>query len=800
MRLIVAEKPSVGKTIAAVIGGMTSKNGYCEGNNTIVTWCFGHLVGLAEPDVYGKNLPLPICPSEWKFEVAPDKIEQFRIIESLMNDNRVDEIVCATDAGREGECIFRFVYNKVGCRKPVKRLWTSSLEESAITEGLNNLKDSSEYDNLYEAGLCRTKADWLVGINFSRRYNNLYEYPENPITHKKGLNYGRVMTPVLKMIIDRDNKVKNFVKEKYYTIELDCGDFIATSDKFETKEEAERIANGCSSAVVHSVKREIKNQKPPKLYDLTTLQREANRKFGYSAQQTLDYVQELYEAKLVTYPRTDSNYITEDMEGTAVEIFEIVSNYFPIARNISFTPNIRSTINNAKVSEHHALLPTKKVEDCDLNALPEAKRNILYLIASRLLCATAETYTYESVAINVASNNVLFKATGRTDINRGWKAVFEEIQNNLKGEAEEKEPDDKSIPNVSESQVYEKVSAVVAEHWTSPPKPYTEDTLLSAMETAGNNMYEIESGEDIEKKGLGTPATRAAAIEKLVSIAYIERKKKQLFPSEFGIKNITVSEERLKSPKLTVEWETKLQRMEHGEYSPEAFMNEIYQYIAELLDSTKEIPENCKNVFPKQERKSFGKCPKCGGDVYAGKFGYFCENAIGAEKSCKFGLRFEDKFFEWKGIKLTDSMVSDFMKNGKTFVKGMKAKTGNKFDGYIVIDSSGDYVQFKIEFDNSQADKELCKCFKCGGKAIEDRFSFHCENASGQNRSCNVYLKKDEKFFEWRGVKLDAKHAKELIGTGRSHFDKLKAKDKKEYSAYVQLDTSGQYIQYKIEL
>ncbi len=800
MRLIVAEKPSVGKTISAVIGGMTSKDGYMEGNNTIVTWCFGHIVGLSEPSAYGEKLPLPIMPDEWLFEVSEDKQKQFDIISGFLNDSRVDEIVCATDAGREGECIFRFVYYKSGCTKPFKRLWTSSLEECAIRNGLANLKDSTEYDNLYAAGLCRTKADWLVGINFSRRYNALYEFPENPITHKKGLSYGRVMTPVLKMIVERDEKARNFVKEKYFTIELDCGSFTAVSaDRFDNQQRAAEIALNCTSADIKSVKREQKKQKPPKLYDLTTLQREANRKFGYSAQQTLDYVQELYEKKLVTYPRTDSNYITDDMENTVQEVLEIVCNYLPIAREISFVPNIKATVNNAKVSDHHALLPTKQLEECDFNSLTDTHKNIINLISSRLLCAVSEAYEYEAVTVIAESNHTDFKATGKKDINRGWKAIVDKISlNGLNKDDTDSEDSCSNIPDVEENQHISNTSAKVAEHWTSPPKPYTEDTLLSAMETAGNNLYEISSGEDIEKKGLGTPATRAAAIEKLVNSGYLERKKKQLFPTDFGKKNVMAAEERLKSPILTVEWETKLQKMEQGEYSPTEFMKEITEYISELFKNTEVIPENCKNLFPKAEKKSLGKCPICRGNVYAGKFGYNCENNIGEQKNCKFFIRYEDNFFKWRKVKLTDKIVTELMENGKTFVKGMTAKSGSKFDGYIVLDTSREYLNFNLEFDNSE-EKEFCKCPKCGGKIVEDKFSFHCENSKGENKSCNVYLKKEDNFFVWKGTVLSNKNAKELLTKGKSHFKNLKAKSGNFYEADITLDYSGQYVKYNLE-
>lgn len=801
MQLIIAEKPAVGSTIASVIGNMERKDGYFENKDYIVSWCIGHIVELEEPQAYGDKVALPIIPDEWLFRVSSGKEGQFNTLSKLMHDDRITEVVCATDAGREGECIFRYVYNKADCKKPFKRLWTSSLEESAIRAALNDLKDGTEYDNLYEAGLCRAKADWLVGMNFSRHYTNLYGYPENPITHKKSLSYGRVMTPVLKMIIDRNEKVKNFVKEKYYTVELDCGEFIATSDKFENIEQAKTIAEKCigSTAVVKSVKREIKNQKPPKLYDLTTLQREANRKFGYTANQTLEYTQSLYESKLVTYPRTDSCYITDDMETTAADVFEIICNYFPFAKNISFTPNIKATINNAKVSDHHALLPTKLVEDKNLDEIPEAERNILYLIAARLICAVSTKYTYESVSAIIECEHTDFKISGRTDIDRGWKAVYEEIQKELKGEKDEPESDDKSVPDLKEAQTFENVSAETAEHFTSPPKLFTEDTLLSAMETAGNTMYEIADGDDIEKKGLGTPATRAAAIEKLVNSGYVERKKKQLIPTDFGCKITMTAAEQLKSPILTVDWETKLQKIEHGEYSSSDFMSEIEEYVRNIISTNLEVPEEYKNLFPQSSPDNvFNVCPLCGGNIYKGKFGYFCENSRGENKSCKFNIRYEDNFFKWKKVPLTDNIAKELIEKGKTFVKGMTAKSGNKFDGYIVLDTSGEYINFTLEFEQTEA-KELCKCPKCGSNVYEDKFSFHCEKSKGENRSCNVYLKKEDNFFVWRGKKLTNKHAKELLTKGKTHMTDLKSKSGTLYNADIILDTSGQYVQYEMK-
>lgn len=799
MQLIVAEKNSVGTAIAEVIGGMKKGKDCYENDNYIVTWCNGHMIGLAEPNKYGENLTLPILPDNWLFDVIESKRGLFMTVSKFMNDSRVTEIVCATDAAREGECIFRFVYEKSGCKKPVKRFWTSSLEAASIKSALENMKPDSAYDNLYLAGLCRTKADWLVGMNLSRLYTGLYGFPENPVTHKKTLSYGRVMTPILEMIVEREDKSKNFVKEKYYTVELNCGEFTASSERIDSIDAVNGVVSNCSgsTAVVTSVKREQKSKNPPKLYDLTTLQREANRKYGYSAKETLDCVQSLYEDKLVTYPRTDSCYITDDMESTVKEVFEIVCNYFSFTNNISFVPNIAPLINNAKVSDHHAIIPTKLVQDKNLDELPKTRLNVLNLIVAKLICACAEKYTYESVSALIECGGTEFRLSGRTDINTGWKGILEELEKGLKGDKDEKEADERSIPELSENMTFENVTVQSSEHWTSPPKPYTEDTLLSAMDKAGSNLYDTD--EDVEKKGLGTPATRAAAIEKLKNDGYITCEKKQLLSTDFGRKLLTVADNRLKSPILTVEWETKLQKMERGEYSSDVFMQEISDYVSELISSNTTVPEKFKNVFPHEEQKPFVTCPKCNGKVFKGKFGYFCEHSSGADRTCNVSLRYEDNFFKWKNIKLTDNIARDLLTKQKTFVKGMKSKTGKSFDGFIAFDFTGEYANLKVELDNNQSTEEFCKCPKCGGKVIKDKFSYHCEHSTGNNRSCNIYLKKDDNFFTWKGVVLGDKQAKELLTSPKSYFRGLKSKSGSSYNAYISLDYSGQYVQYKME-
>ena len=554
MKLIIAEKPSVAKGIAPVVGATVNKNNYIEGNGYIVSWCFGHLVALQMPNDYCEAWAakpwnfsqLPMFPENWRFKVKSDAQEQFSTLKNLMHDNGVDEIICATDADREGECIFRYVYYLIGCRKPVKRLWISSLEESAVRDGMKKLKNANEYNSLYQAGFCRSKADWLVGMNGSRLFS---------VRYHQALTLGRVQTPTLAMIVKRDNDVKNFVKQKYFTVELNCGSFMASSERIDDENKANAIISLVTgkTAVVSEVKKEIKTVNPPKLYDLTTLQREANKQFGYTAQQTLNFLQNLYEAKLATYPRTDSQYLSDDMEQTAndmvMTVFQVFSQF-----GTPQTINVKRCINNAKVTGHHAIIPTANIATTDLNALPDGQKNILMLISAKLIMATAEPHKYESVKVKVTCENNSFTANGRTILANGWKSLETAVKLALKNKESDNETEVlKTLPEITQGQTFSNVSAQKAEHWTSPPKPFTEDTLLSAMEHAGLDEYDDET----EKKGLGTPATRAGIIETLVVRGYAVRNKKQITATEKGINLIQVVPDEVKSPKLTAEWVTK---------------------------------------------------------------------------------------------------------------------------------------------------------------------------------------------------------------------------------------------------
>ena len=651
MKLIIAEKPSVAKAIAPVVGANVKNNGYTEGNGYIVSWCFGHLAGLQYPDDYCEKWAakpwsfsqLPMLPDQWKFTVAKSSREQFNILKKLLNDNNVDEVICATDADREGECIFRYVYNLSGSHKIVKRLWVSSLEEEAIKSGLADMKNDSEYDNLFSAGYSRAKADWLVGMNGSRLFS---------IRYRSALNLGRVQTPTLAMIVKRDNDVKNFVKQKFFTVDMNLGEFIAVSERIDDENKANEIALACSgkTAAVTEVKKEVKTINPPKLFDLTSLQREANKKFGYTAQQTLDYLQSLYEAKLATYPRTDSQYITDDMEQTAEKVIETVGNVFDF--QVVGQADVKRTINNKKVTGHHAILPTVNISTANLDSLPEGQRNILKLIALRLISAVSEPHKYQSVKATILSKGagIDFYANGKTILQNGWKSVDEKIK-----DTDDTEKNDiRSLPELTKGQSFENVICEKSEHWTTPPKPFTEATLLSAMEHAGQEEYD----EDTEKKGLGTPATRAGTIEGLFKHGYIERKGKKILATEKGIDLINAVPDEVKSPKLTAEWETQLQQIERGKYSADKFMDDITNFVKDIC--SKFGSEDTSGKFASQN-EPIGKCPKCGKEIKKGKFGFYCTGKCGMNVAKVFGKELTESQLK----KLLSGKEISYTSNGK---------------------------------------------------------------------------------------------------------------------------------------
>ena len=688
MILMIAEKPSVGAAIGKVLGASSRKDGYLEGNNYIVSWCVGHLVGLADASSYDERFAkwrysdLPIVPEEWLFEVPKDKQKQFKVLRDLMRDKRVTELVCATDAGREGELIFRLVYKKAGCTKPFKRLWISSLEDSAIREGFAHLRDSGDYDRLYEAALARSKADWIVGINGTRLFSTLY--------HKK-LVVGRVQTPTLAMLVEREGKISTFHKEKYFNVHISKDNLTADLEKVKTEEEAKAIAAACNKkqAVVSSLKKETKTVNPPKLYDLTTLQREANRYYGFTAQQTLDLVQSLYEKKLLTYPRTDSQFITEDMESTARQVIGIVSRKLPLFEGRNHEPDIGRITNNAKVTDHHAIIPTVQLENQDLTELPESEQKIIRLVSVRLLSATGEKHIYDETSVTLTCEGFEFKAKGKTVVQDGWKSVERCFKETLK--SKEKDEPERSLPSLNEKDILSSVDASVTEHYTSPPKPYTEDSLLSAMETAGNDAFD----DDTEKKGLGTPATRAGIIEKLVKGGFVERKGKSLVPTKDGNNLVCVLPEQITSPSMTAEWENTLMQIERGNADADKFLSGIVGMTSELVKAYPFLSDAKANRFD-TGRESIGKCPRCGSPVYVGKGNYYCSN-----KECSFCMWEDNKFFTSKKKKLTKKIAAELLDKGWCRVTGLYTpKRPQLYDAVIRLDDTGGkYVSFKMEFD-----------------------------------------------------------------------------------------------------
>ncbi|MCD8089856.1 MAG: DNA topoisomerase 3 [Clostridiales bacterium] len=689
MKLVIAEKPSAAQSISKVIGANERNDGYLQGNGYIVSWCYGHLVGLAEPDSYGDEYKswsnVPILPEKWNYVVNESTKKQFNVLKNLMNHATVESIVCAADAGREGELIFRHVYNMAGCKKPFERLWISSLEDSAIAEGFKNLKDGRDYDNLYASALCRERADWLVGMNMTRFFSTLYN-------STKPLSIGRVQTPTLSMIAGRDSEISSFVKKKYYTVQLNCGLFTAESEKLADLKAANEVLEKCSlsHAVVKDVIKEKKHTSPPKLYDLTTLQRDANRIFGFTAQQTLEAVQNLYDNKIATYPRTDSRYLTEDMEETARNIIGIIKENFSFAKNAVNEPNIAVVMDNSKVSDHHAIIPTVNVQYTNLNQLRDTDRKVLFLIAHRLLTATAESYEYENTKATLDCSGISFTARGKTVIHKGFKALEEEFFAYIKAKPDGEKSAE--LPDVSEGDLFS-VTAKLAEHYTQPPKNYTEDTLLSSMERAGNSDYDTD---DVERKGLGTPATRAGIIETLIKRGYAERKGKSIVGTEKGKKLVMLMPDSLKSAKMTAEWENRLALISKGQADSDSFMKDISGFVTDVISSTK-VNEEMNDAF--NERKSIGVCPRCGGNIYEGKLNFYCEN-----KDCSLALWKDNKFFSIKKKTITAQTAKSLLEKGKVHFNDLYSeKTGKTYAADILLDDTGGkYVNFKLEFTDNK--------------------------------------------------------------------------------------------------
>lgn len=691
MKLIISEKSSVAKSIASALGITSGADGFFEGSGWVVSWCVGHLVSPMDTASYEQRFKkwrykdLPIVPEPFRYVLIPGKEDAYRNLRSLMNRPDVEGIVNACDAGREGELIFRLVYGMAGCKKPVERLWISSMEDSAIREGFQNLRPSGEYDALYHSALCRQKADWLVGINATRLFSVLYH---------RTLNVGRVQTPTLALLAEREHQIQNFQKEKYHHVRLQVNGAEAVSERFEKLSQAQAVLISCSDrpATCTSITREQKKEHPPKLYDLTTLQREANRILGYTAKQTLDYAQSLYEKKLLTYPRTDSRYLTSDMTETASVIVHLAARIAPFDGCASFFPDVLSLISDKDVSDHHAIIPTMEVEKADIHHLPVGERNLFLLVCCKLLCAVAEPYVYEAVTATFDCGGHVFTAKGKRVISEGWREIDRLFRSFLKVDAESKEAAE--LPDFTEDQIISHVDATISEHFTSPPMPFTEDTLLAAMEQAGAE----DMPEDAERKGLGTPATRAATIEKLITAGFAERKGKNLIPTKDGINLVSVLPEALTSPMLTAEWEQRLTAIARGEADPDGFMDGISDMVRELVRNHSQISEEGQKLFA-PEKEAIGRCPRCGKPVYGGKKNFAC-----SDRACSFVLWKQDRFWTSRKKELTAKMASELLEKGCTSVKGLwSEKRGCTYDAVVVMEDTGEkFIKFHLEFPNKK--------------------------------------------------------------------------------------------------
>lgn len=688
MKLVLAEKPSVAMSLSKVIGADQRGDGYMEGNGYLVSWCVGHLVELSQPEAYDEKYAkwkyddLPILPEHWQYQVSASTKKQFGILKKLMQRKDVESLICATDAGREGELIFRLVYHQCGCKKPVERLWISSMEDSAIREGFQKLRPGTEYDALYEAALCRERADWIVGINATRLFSCLYG---------QTLNVGRVMTPTLAMVVMRDAAIRAFKPEPFYSAELKFRDFQAGGERMKEKAEAEKLVAECcqaGSAIITKVEQKEKSEKPPALFDLTSLQREANRQLGFTAQQTLDYTQALYEKKLVTYPRTDSRYLTDDMAPLVLELVSVIQQSFQIQADVPAPVNAAQVINSKKVTDHHAIIPTKTAAGYDISSLPSGEQAILTMLAVRLICAVGTPCLYAETVVEAECAGQKFRTKGKTATDIGWRRYA-----GKPSEEAEKNAGASELPELSEGMTLELARVDLKEGKTSPPKRFTEDLLLSAMESASSD--EFPAG--VERKGIGTPATRAAIIEKLVQKGFIERrgdkKTKYLCSTDKGNALVTVVPEQIQSPSMTADWEEKLLKIEHGEYDGDAFMGEISSMVSGLVKTYEAVKG--ADVLMQPERKVIGSCPACGSDVCETAKGWFCR-----DKNCKFALWKENRFFQTLGKQMTEELAKQLVNQGKArLIHCYSRKSNRYYDTTVHVETGEDgAAAFKLEF------------------------------------------------------------------------------------------------------
>ena len=669
--LIITEKPSVARAIAAALGANVRGDGCIHGNNLIVSWCYGHLIELATPAVYDEKLgkwrreDLPILPEPWKISVMRDKRAQFEVLRGLMQRGDVVEVVNACDAGREGELVFRLVYEKAGCTKPMKRLWLSSMEPAEIRRAYANMRPGAEYDRLYAAALCRAKADWLVGMNATRLMSLVYH---------RTLNVGRVVSPTLSLLVERKREIEGFKPETFYTVAVNCGGVSIYSERISDKSEADALADICTGELhVAKVERREKRESPPALYDLTTLQREANRELGFTAQQTLDYLQSLYEKCLVTYPRTDSRFLTDGMAATVPGLVNVAARLLEVDAPVDI--NAEQVCDSSKVTDHHAVVPTASAASANLAALPEGEATVLRLVCCQLLCAVSEPFTYAETTVEAECGGHTFKARGKTIIGLGWRTY--------KGA-----PEWSPLPEFTEGVSVAVTSATVKEGETTPPAAYTEDTLLSAMEHAGAK----EAPSDAERRGLGTPATRAATIEKLVNGGFAERVKGKLMLTDVGKSLVTVLPEALRSPLLTAEWESRLKQIERGELDAETFLADIEHMVIGLVADYAPVAE-ASVLFP-TGRTVVGKCPRCGGVVSEAKSGYFCESL-----DCKFGLWRDNKFLAAKRISLTRALAAELLEKGRVQLDEIYSQRMDKYyPGDLILHDNGERATYYLSF------------------------------------------------------------------------------------------------------
>ena len=772
MKLVIAEKPSVAMALASVLGARTRKDGYVEGNGYIVSWCVGHLVGLCDASEYDEKYKkwryedLPIVPECWKHKILEGTKKQFGILKKLMRDSKVDEVICATDAGREGELIFRLVYEQAECQKPMKRLWISSMEEQAIKDGFASLKDGSCYDSLYQSALCRAKADWLVGINASRLFSVLYN---------QNLKVGRVQTPTLAMIVDRNQKIKEFTKEKYYMAHIKFDDMDAVTEHFQKKEDADRVAADCMERMCEVEKDDVKEKtvRPSKLYDLTTLQREANRMFGYTAQQTLDAVQEMYEQKLVTYPRTDSQYLTDEMGESTETLIQMLLGKMPYAEGLEYQPDVSKVLNSKKVSDHHAIIPTMEVAKADIGELKERNRKILYLISTRVLTATADPYIYESHKCQITCNYHTFYLTAKKTKQEGFKAIENRLKQFFGVKIEKEEPE----LDIWAGKHYGPCDSFVSEHFTQPPKQYTEDTLLSAMERAGNE----ELTEDTEKKGLGTPATRAAIIEKLIQSGFVKREKKNLVPTDDGNVLITVLPDEIKSPKMTAEWEMALNHIAQNTETADEFLNGITELMQELVARYQGISEEKKGLGTPATRAAIIEKLIQSGFVKREK-----KNLVPTDDGNALITVLPDEIKSPKMTAEWEMALNHIAQNTETADEFLNGIT--ELMQELVARYQGISEEKKNQFQGKAKGEVIGKCPRCGADVREGKVNFYCSD-----RNCAFTLWKNDKFLASQGKKMDKAAAKKFLSKGRIHYkDLVSRKTGRQYEATVEMVDPGE--------